>query len=94
MKPRHAGACAFELVTEKANVLDCYRRFPLVRGVLSLALADRSSHQRPLDLIYSQAAFKAKFGTRALIVATYFMGAAFIFAGLLVVYPTLLASSR
>ena len=46
--------------------------------------------KRPLDLMWSQAAFKAKFGTKALIVLTYFMGAVFIFCGILTLHPTLL----
>lgn len=54
---------------------------------------------KPLDLIWSQAYLKAMFGTTAVVIFTYFLGAVFIFCGLLVIHPTLLdgllpASSR
>jgi hypothetical protein len=45
---------------------------------------------KPLDLIWSQAHFKKKYGTKALVIGTYFMGAVFIFIGLLTIYPTML----
>jgi hypothetical protein len=45
---------------------------------------------KPLDLIWSQAHFKAKFGIKALVIATYFMGAVFIFVGLLTIHPPML----
>ena len=45
---------------------------------------------KPLDLIWSQAYLKAMFGTTAVVLFTYFLGAVFIFAGLLTIHPTLL----
>jgi len=42
-----------------------------------------------LDLIYSQAYLKAIFGTKAVIIFTYFLGAVSIFFGLLDLHPTL-----
>jgi hypothetical protein len=44
--------------------------------------------KEPLDLIYSQAVLKATFGTTAVIIFTYFLGAVFIFCGLLTLHPT------
>jgi hypothetical protein len=46
--------------------------------------------KRPLDLWYSQARLKAMFGTTAVVIFTYFLGAVFIFGGLLKIHPTLL----
>jgi|HubBroStandDraft_2_1064218.scaffolds.fasta_scaffold83116_2 hypothetical protein len=46
--------------------------------------------KKPLDLIYSQARLKAMFGTTAVLIFTYFLGAVFIFCGVLTLHPTLL----
>ena len=46
--------------------------------------------KKRLDLIYSQAYLKALFGTTAVVIFTYFLGAVFIFCGLLTLHPTLL----
>ena len=45
---------------------------------------------KPLDLIWSQAYLKAIFGTTAVVIFTYFLGAVFIFVGLLTIHPTLI----
>jgi hypothetical protein len=45
---------------------------------------------KPLDLIWSQAYLKAIFGTTAVVIFTYFLGAVCIFAGLLTIHPTLI----
>jgi len=39
---------------------------------------------------YSQAHLKAMFGTRAVVIFTYFLGALFIFCGIIAMDPTLL----
>jgi hypothetical protein len=44
--------------------------------------------KKPLDLMYSQARLKATFGTTAVVIFTYFLGAVFIFGGLLSLHPT------
>jgi hypothetical protein len=45
---------------------------------------------KPLYLIWSQARLNAMFGTTAVVIFTYFLGAAFIFCGLLTIHPTLI----
>jgi hypothetical protein len=45
---------------------------------------------KPLDLIWSQAYLKAIFGTTAVVIFTYFLGAVLIFVGLLTIHPTLI----
>jgi len=46
--------------------------------------------KRPLDLWYSQARLKAMFGTTAVVIFTYFLGAIFVFCGLLTLHPAML----